>query len=63
MIRPIVIRICDDCLDLKGDMCHNPECVFCRKTMAEVGELLDILMIRPIVDGVRLSLVGTESTP
>jgi len=51
--RVYQIRICDDCIRLKGQMCHVPECVFCRRTMEEVGEYLDVLLIRPIVDGKR----------
>lgn len=54
--REYTIRICDDCYALKGEMCHEPECVFCRRTMAEVGEMLDALLIRPLVDGERLDL-------
>ena len=50
------ILICQDCYELKGEMCHNPECVFCRRTMEEVGEYLDVLLIRPVVEGERLSL-------
>jgi len=48
--------ICDDCYELKGEMCHRPECVFCRRTMQEVGEYLDVLLIRPLVNGERLRL-------
>ena len=45
------ISICTDCYELKGDMCHDPRCVFCRRTMSEVGDILDVLLIRPIVEG------------
>lgn len=55
------IRICDDCIDLKGEMCHTPYCVFCRRTMREVGEYLDLLLIRPIVDGERFPATFAES--
>jgi hypothetical protein len=53
-----MIRFCDDCYNLRGEECHNHECVFCRHGMEEVGEILDTLMIRPIVDtdGRRLDL-------
>jgi hypothetical protein len=54
--REYTIRICDDCYDLKGEMCHVPECVFCCRTMSEVGDYLDTLLIRPLVDGERLDL-------
>ena len=48
------IRICNACMDLRGEMCHTPECVFCRRTMKEVGRYLDALLIRPVIDGERL---------
>ena len=47
------IYVCTDCYNLKGEMCNNPYCVFCRRTMTEVGEYLDVLLIRPVVNGVR----------
>lgn len=47
------IRICRQCYELEGDMCHNPSCVFCRRSMSEVGDMLDVLMIRPVIDGKR----------
>lgn len=50
------ITICEDCYNLKGQMCHNPQCIFCRRTMKEVAEVLDILLIRPVVDGERIKL-------
>ena len=53
-MRTHTINICDDCYNLKGKMCHEPCCVFCRRTMEEVGEYLDVLLIRPIVDGERV---------
>lgn len=54
MIRRYTVDICDDCLALKGEMCHRPGCVCIRMTMAEVGELLNRLLIRPMIDGVRI---------
>jgi hypothetical protein len=54
--RNYSIRICDQCYRLEGEMCHNPKCVFCRRTMQEVGEMLDALLIRPVVGGERLDL-------
>lgn len=50
------IYICEDCYELKGDMCHTPECNFCRKTMDEVGNILNATLIRPVIDGKRLRL-------
>lgn len=64
--REFTIRICNDCYTLKGEMCHQPDCVFCRRTMAEVGEMLDALLIRPVVDGERLdlhSLTAADASP
>ena len=55
-LRKFEVTICSDCYELKGEMCHNPECVFCRRTMKEVSEYLDILLIRPIVDGEQIDL-------
>jgi hypothetical protein len=60
-IRQYIVSICDDCYNLKGDMCNHPGCVFIRRTMTEVGEYLDLLLIRPIVDGERLRLQFDES--
>jgi hypothetical protein len=54
--RSYRIRICDECIALEGEMCHNSECVFCRRTMDEVGEYLDVLLIRPVIDGQRLGI-------
>jgi len=59
MTKIYLIEICDDCYNLKGEMCSNPECRFCRRTMKEVGEYLDVLLIRPISDGKRLKLGST----
>lgn len=53
-IQRHTIDICEDCINLKGDMCHTPECVFIRQTMPEVKEYLNMLLIAPIVDGERL---------
>ena len=55
-MRTHTIDICDDCYNLKGETCHNPYCVFYRRTMKEVGEYLDVLLIRPVIDGVRINL-------
>jgi len=52
-VRRYEIRICDQCIRLEGEQCHNPACVFCRRTMEEVGEYLDVLLIRPVIDGRR----------
>jgi len=51
-VRGFTVYICDDCLHLRGEMCHEANCRFCRRTMAEVAEYLDVLLIRPVIDGV-----------
>ena len=51
-VRAVTVHICDDCLHLRGEMCHEPNCRFCRRTMVEVADYLDVLLIRPIIDGV-----------
>lgn len=58
MINQITIRVCQDCIELKGQECHEPECVFCFRGMEEVRVLLDKVLICPIVDGERLILWG-----
>ena len=57
--REYRVRICDQCYWLQGEMCHNPSCVFCRRTMKEVADYLDALLIRPLVDGERMDLYVT----
>lgn len=49
-VRRYTVDICDDCIALKGEMCHVPECAFCRRTMTEVSDYLDAMLIRPIID-------------
>lgn len=60
VIRRFEINICDDCINLCGEMCNNPRCFFCRRTMQEVSEYLDALLIRPIVDGKHIPEVLNE---
>ncbi len=55
-VRTYRIAICDQCCLLEGEMCHESQCVFCRRTMAEVGGHLDVLLIRPVIDGEQLDL-------
>mgnify|MGYP000178576838 CR=1 FL=1 len=50
-VREYAVSICDQCIRVEGEMCHNPECAFCRKTMAEVEKLLTDIQIRFVVDG------------
>ena len=58
-INKFEINICEDCYQLKGEMCHNPECVFIRRTMEEVSAYLDMLLIRPIIDGEQIDFRET----
>ena len=53
-IQRYTIDVCEDCIHLKGEMCHTPECVFIRCTMDEVKQYLNMLLIAPIVDGERI---------
>ena|SRR6185436_5473023 len=57
-MKRFMIQICEGCLNLEGQECHHPECVFCRRATSEVGYLLDILMIRPVINGVRIQPLG-----
>ena len=59
-VRALTVHICEDCLNLRGEMCNEPGCRFCRRTMAEVAEYLDVLLIRPRIDGV--SVLVDEGT-
>lgn len=61
--RRFTIRICDDCFNLKGQMCSTPDCLFCWRFIAEIGSLLDALLIRPVIDGERLTADEGELEP
>ena len=50
MLRHFVVNICDDCVNLRGDSCSNPDCCFYLRSMEEVGRMLDLLIIRPVHD-------------
>jgi hypothetical protein len=58
-VRAYTVRICDDCYALKGEECNNPDCVFIRRTMQEVEDFLDLLLIRPKVSGADSMSGGT----
>jgi len=49
--RYYAVRICDGCIRLQGEQCHTPECAFCRKTKAEVAQLLEACQLRYVIDG------------
>jgi hypothetical protein len=59
-IRTATIRICQPCLDLEGQECHTPECVFCFRSVTEAKWLMDKMLIAPIIDGERFVLVDTD---
>ena len=62
MLKPIVhdvtVRVCQGCIDLEGEMCSTPECVFCFRGTDEAKWLLDKMLICPIIDGERYVLAG-----
>jgi hypothetical protein len=62
-VREHPVRICEQCIRLEGAMCNNPACVFCRRTMAEVGAYLDALLIRPVIDGERMPAAAPPVPP
>jgi hypothetical protein len=41
-------------------MCNDPGCIFCRRTKKEVSMVLDMLLIRPIVDDKHLDMGAYE---
>lgn len=53
--------ICDACYNLEGQECHTPDCIFYLRSMKEVEEALDLMLIRPIVDG--KSIKAQEGAP
>lgn len=57
-VHDCIVRVCQGCIDLKGQECHVPECVFCFKGMDEAKWLLDKMLICPIIDGERYILAG-----
>lgn len=52
-LRNFEIRICDGCIKMAGRMCHTAGCVFFLCDMEEVGQYLDRLLIRPVINGKR----------
>lgn len=57
LVKRYFVDICDQCIQLEGEQCNNPHCVFCRRSMSEVGEILDQTLIRPVVDGQRIEVL------
>lgn len=62
-VHDVVVHVCQDCIDLKGQECHVPECVFCFKGMDEAKWLLDKMLICPIINGERIILAGDAVEP
>ena len=56
-----IVSICDQCINLEGSECHTPGCRFFLKSTDEIGELLNVLLIRPIVDGERFDVDYAKS--
>ena len=52
-VKRYAVDICDACIRLDGEQCHDPHCTFCRCSMREVSAILDKTLIRPIIDGVQ----------
>jgi len=50
-MRRFQIYVCEGCYNLKPGCCNDPDCIFCRKTKEEVAEILDALLIRPVIEG------------
>lgn len=57
-VHDVTVRVCQACIDLVGEECHTPACVFCFHGMSEVKWLLDKMLICPIIDGERIVLAG-----
>lgn len=62
-VREYAVSICDRCIRVEGEMCHNPDCAFCRKTMAEVEKILSDIQIRMIVNGEVMDLSELSLVP
>lgn len=59
-IRTATARICQPCIDLEGEECHTPECVFCFRSVTEAKWLMDKMLIAPIINGERFVLVDDD---
>lgn len=53
-INRFTVDICEDCANLKGEMCHTPGCACCWRSISEVKELLSACLIRPTINGVQI---------
>lgn len=45
-IKRYEIDVCDQCLKLEGEMCHNPGCICIRRSMTEVERILSVCQLR-----------------
>lgn len=50
-LKEYTVMICDACYNLEGQECHTPDCIFYLRSMYEAKAALDMMLIRPIVDG------------
>lgn len=57
LIHTVEFQVCDACVQMQGEECHTPGCVFCFRSVAEARHILDVTLICPIVDGERLILI------
>jgi hypothetical protein len=57
VIHIVEFRVCDPCVQLKGEECHTPECVFCFRSVSDAARVLDDTLICPIIDGERHILI------
>jgi hypothetical protein len=55
-LHPQTVLVCGHCLDLKGQECHTPGCVFFLHSMDEAKDILDTLRIRMVIDGETVDL-------
>lgn len=62
-VRQYLVSVCSGCYNMMGEMCTTPGCMFwVWASMEEVGEYLDHMQIRPLIDGRRYRLGTTLKT-
>ena len=59
-LRRFEVDICEGCINGMGEMCDSPGCRFFLHTTAEIREFLNVLLIRPIIDGKQMPEVLCE---
>lgn len=54
IVRRYSVDICDGCVELQGQECHTPGCIFFLCGMKEVAEYLDRMLLRPkVLEGMK----------